>query len=135
MDILVTSMVLLVGSLLAIAVAIAGWEAMQRGLTEQLAREAFMANAQALERPFLPSCPATGDLPPVAASEPPGPPAPATPGETERRRTLVDSTLAHAARPAAPASAKAASPEGWPDTEPMASIVAEERQPLDLVLH
>jgi hypothetical protein len=131
MDILVTSMVLLVGSLLAIALAIAGWEAMQRSVTEQLAREALMANAQELERPFLPSCPAPGELP-VAAT---GPPAPATPGEPERRRTLVDSTLAHAARPAAPASAKAASPEGWPDTEPMASIVAEERQPLDLVLH
>jgi hypothetical protein len=126
MDILVTSMVLLVGGLLAIALAIAGWEAMQRSVTEQLAREAFATNAESLERPFLPSQPSAVNADLAAPARPPVRP------EVDRRRDLVDSTLAHAARPDAAAAATAAA---WPDTEPMASIVAEHRQPLDLVLH
>jgi hypothetical protein len=155
MDTLITTMALLVGGLLAIALTVAGWEAMQRSITEQLAQEAYAANAQALERPFLPSQPDPGPLP-----------APGARPEAERRRALVQQALQQAgradtrvARPAAGPGPKLAA---WPDTVPMAtltlspagfdrealaaargdagpesadSVVAERRQVLDLVLH
>jgi hypothetical protein len=125
MDTLLTSMVLLVGGLLAIALLVAGWEAMQRSVTEQLAREAWAANAEALERPFIPSEPSAETLAvPTAADR--HAEAAASPSEGERRRALVQQTLEQAAHPAAPVTRPAPNPgphlAAWPDTVPMTQL-------------
>jgi hypothetical protein len=138
MDTVITTMALLVGGLLVIAVTVAGWEAMQRSITEQLAREAYAANAAALERPFLQSQPgAETAMPEVpaqagAAPQPDGLPAgaggtslvtPRSP-DVERRRAVVAQALQHAARPDPPATTAtpAASPTSWLDTVPAATL-------------
>lgn len=135
METVITTMALLVGGLLVIAVTVAGWEAMQRSITEQLAREAYAANVAALERPFLQSPPDAGAVAPPDAgvtTPPEGRPAaagassplPPRSPDVERRRAVVAQALQQAARSDLPptAAAPTASPTSWLDTVPAATL-------------